>query len=778
MISGVTKWLAARRASDTFRSLTLIIAVIVVANSAYIIFGYESNPAWWTSSITARVCAWTCGMPTVDPNVGFITQPLGHIAALDLLHGHLPWWNYFEGMGQPLAGEMQSAALMPLVILFIFPAGLLLFHLALEIIAGASTYFLVRRLGVGPTIATLAGILFALNGTFSWIGNAAINPVAFLPTLILGIEIILEHSRDSRRAGWVVMAAAVALSIYAGFPELAFLDGLIAAGWFVTRLFSLERSRRGPALGRIALGGSVGLALALPVLVAFLDFTKYADIGAHAAQGLSLATTPLRNLPILVNPYLGGTLFGGPTATPSNLLGYVTASVAVFAVVGVVGRRLRPLRWFLTGWIVMVLAGVLNFLEIRHLWNLIPGMGSVAFARYIWPTVEFAVIILAVLGLSDIAEYAARRRVALWAALGVGLVCAAGVFSVVPLGGHVKGSYAVAVAILITVPFVALVVLGFNLRFVNGRAFVMVAVAVMTLESVAFFAVPTFRSPVGIHLADSSLSYLQQHEGLGRFVSLGVLDPNWGSQYGLNEINAIDLPSPLSFSTYIHNNLAPSLNNPRSFVLPFNPAMENEVAAHIADYEALGVDYLLVKPKTLTPALIAIVGTTPVARDFESALYVLPHATNFYTTALGTCVITNALVDKVVVNCPSATTLTRLELTMPGWSARVNGQSVPISSNDGLTQTVTIPSGVSTITFAFLPPYEEIAMLWCALALVAMASTWRPRRRRNSAQSTPNIPLEGDHELCDNLHDDIGESTEAQGSCDSSVGRFGQLTTR
>jgi hypothetical protein len=760
--SGATTWLAARRASATFRSLTLIVVAIVVANCAYIIFGYESNPVWWTSSISARVCLWTCGMPTVDPNVGFITQPLGHLAALDLLHGHLPWWNYFEGMGQPLAGEMQSAALMPLIVLFIFPAGLLLFHLSLEFIAGASTYFLVRRLGVGPTIATLAGVLFALNGTFSWIGNAAINPVAFLPTLILGIEIVLEHSRDSRRNGWIVMAVAIALSIYAGFPEMAFLDGLITVGWAITRLFNLERSRRLPALGRFALGGGVGVALALPVLVAFVDFTKYADVGAHAAQGLSLATTSLRSLPILVNPYLGGTLFGGPAATPGNLLGYVTASVAVFAVVGVAGRRLRPLRWFLTGWVVMVLAGVLNLLEIRHLWNLIPEMDAVAFARYIWPTLEFAVIILAALGLSDIVEHAARRTIALWATLGVSLVCAIGVFSVAPLGGHVSGSLVVGVSILIVLPFITLAVLGYSLRFVTGRTFFTVAVAMMTLETVAFFAVPTFRSPVDIYVADNSLSYLQQHEGLSRFVSLGVLNPNWGSQYGLNELNAIDLPLPQSFSTYIHNNLAPSLKVPRTFVLPFSPATENEVAAHIADYEALGVEYLLVEPKPLTPALSAIVGTTPVAKDFESALYVLPHPTSFYTTALGTCVISDALVDKVSINCPSATTLTRLELTMPGWSAHVNGMAMTISSTDGLTQTVAVPAGTSTITFTYLPPHEEVAMIVSALALVAIASTWRPRRRRrNVTRGGSDASLEGVSEPGDLLDVDSGVTGES-----------------
>jgi hypothetical protein len=117
-------------------------------------------------------------------------------------------------------------------------------------------------------------------------------------------------------------------------------------------------------------------------------------------------------------------------------------------------------------------------------------------------------------------------------------------------------------------------------------------------------------------------------------------------------------------------------------------------------------------------------------------------------------------VDKVMVNCPSATTLTRLELTMPGWSAHVNGQSAPISSNDGLTQTVSIPAGVSTITFTFLPPYEEIAMLMCALALVAMASTWRPRRWRNTARGTPSISPEVVLELSEHLYGDSEESTE------------------
>jgi ABC-type xylose transport system permease subunit len=46
----------------------------------------------------------------------------------------------------------------------------------LEVIAGISTYFLARRLSLPVFFATVAGMLFALNGTFAWLGNAVLNP--------------------------------------------------------------------------------------------------------------------------------------------------------------------------------------------------------------------------------------------------------------------------------------------------------------------------------------------------------------------------------------------------------------------------------------------------------------------------------------------------------------------------------------------------------------------------------------------------------------------------
>ncbi len=736
MTSGASSWFATQRRSPTWRHLAVIVATVLVANGAFVFLGYESSPLWWTTTIASRVCAWTCGLPSVDPNVGFITQPEGHLAAVTLLHGHLPWWNYFEGMGQPLAGEMQSAALLPLVILFVFPAGLLLFHLALQVIAGFSTYFLVRRLGVTSTIATLAGVLFALNGTFAWIGNAVVNPIAFLPLTILGVEIALDSVRENRRAGWALLAVAVALSIYAGFPETTYLDGLLALGWAITRLFTLARTRRRPGLWRLAWGGGVGLALSLPLIVAFYDFTKSADVGGHIAGGVGAGTTAVSSLNLLINPYLGGMIIGGPSATPHNFLGYFTVSVLVVALVGVGGRTLRPLRLFLAGWTLFGLAGALNLLDIHRLVDVMPGVGEIAFARYIWPSVELAVIVLASLGLNDLRQSPERRREAKWLVGAVGLLLVTGLIVVHQVAGPVSGSDRAVVFVLVMIPFLALVAMGYALYFHGGSGLQRVIIAVMVFESLVYFAVPTYRNPTSTTVATGSISYLQQNQGLNRFISLGVLTPNWGAQYSLFELNAVDLPLPAAFTSYVHSSLAPSLTVPRRFTLSFSTTSQQDVAAHLHNYESLGVKYILTPPAKLDPTL-AKTGLVLVAHDARSNLYQLPNPSAFYSTALPTCVISDATVDHVNVSCPSATTLTRLEMPMAGWSAHVNGHDVTLSSSTGLNQTLAVPAGSSIINFSFLPPHESMAItISLVAALMTALSAWPLRRQRRARRGS------------------------------------------
>jgi hypothetical protein len=95
-----------------------IVGVVLLANALYLVGIFDANSLGPRSGLAASVVPGRLlGQPTIDPNVGFISQAVGHRAALDLLSGQLPWWNPYEGTGAPLAGGMQPAAFFPLTLL-------------------------------------------------------------------------------------------------------------------------------------------------------------------------------------------------------------------------------------------------------------------------------------------------------------------------------------------------------------------------------------------------------------------------------------------------------------------------------------------------------------------------------------------------------------------------------------------------------------------------------------------------------------------------------------
>ncbi|OYW07368.1 MAG: hypothetical protein B7Z59_11875, partial [Acidiphilium sp. 37-67-22] len=75
------------------------------------LFGVSLNPIWTTSgAATGSIPGLIHGQSIGDPNIGWTTQALGHLAAEDWLHLRLPWWNPYNGIGLPLAGEIQPEA--------------------------------------------------------------------------------------------------------------------------------------------------------------------------------------------------------------------------------------------------------------------------------------------------------------------------------------------------------------------------------------------------------------------------------------------------------------------------------------------------------------------------------------------------------------------------------------------------------------------------------------------------------------------------------------------
>ena len=723
-----------------------IILAVFAGNIMYATGLTNSDPISWTAGISHQLCHVTCGRPMIDPNVGFITQPLGHLAAYDILHGHLPMWNYFEGLGSPLAGEMQSAALFPLTLLFAFPAGLLWFHMALEMIAGVSTYFLLRRLGLRSLVGASAGALFALNGTYAWIGNSALNPVAFAPMLILGVEIIYDAVRERRANGWYIMALALALSLYAGFPETAYLDGLLALGWAVVRLFSLESSRRLVAVARVALGGVVGTVLALPILVPFVDYLKEANVGGHVAavDGISHIAGPAYAM--LLDPYIFSTLFSNRAVGNAwgGIGGYFTASVAVLALVGLLGSRLRPLRIYLGAWVLLGMMLLDNFWSVRRVWNLLPQMTTISVARYIFPSLELALIVLAAFGLADLATSKLARRALPAAVLVVVSLVMLSVYagSRYNNGLPITGKQQVILMGLHAIPFVALglvLVLAFLTRF---RVTPWLIALVVVGESLLYFVVPTAEAPKQITLDEAPIAFIKAHQGQERFLDFAVLYPNWGSQYGLNEISQVDLPFPHAYADYLARTLYPSLTPSNQFTIHAGMTgvilQEQDLAAHFAAFESASVKYLLFPQQVpLLPALQKL-GVKEVFHDYLATIYEMPAPRPFVTASLASCNVSVVSVDHVSVLCPSGpATLLRTELMMKGWHASVNGVEVPISTVDGVYQSIQVPAGTSTVRYFFRPPHETFALIASLLALLFSIATWVFARRGRRATSGP-----------------------------------------
>lgn len=95
----------------------------------------------------------------LDPNSAWTARALGHLAAEQWLHGQVPWWNPYSGVGAPLAAEMQPAALfLPFILLMHFSMGWLWLHMLWQAIAGMGTHVLLSRIGLSR-VACLAGAI-------------------------------------------------------------------------------------------------------------------------------------------------------------------------------------------------------------------------------------------------------------------------------------------------------------------------------------------------------------------------------------------------------------------------------------------------------------------------------------------------------------------------------------------------------------------------------------------------------------------------------------------
>ena len=682
-------------------ALLAIAAAVLLANLPYLLGIFDPNPLHFRSGlVTAITPGWLGGKPTIDPSYGFTSQAIGHRAALDLLHLHLPWWNPYEGTGMPLAGETQAAALFPPTLLTAVSNGQLYEHILLELIAGICTYLLLMRIRVARPAAVAGGIAFALCGKFAWFADATVNPLPFLPMLLLGIEWAVAATRSGRPGGWRLIAVAGALAVYAGFPEVAYINTLMAVFWVAWRCGCLGRPLLRPFLTKIVLGSVAGTLLAAPMLIAMGTYLTHADLGAHTGNHLGSLHLVPSALPQLLMPYV----YGQVNADPHSVIwlrvgGYLSATLLVLAALGLLAPGRRGLKLTLLGWGLLVFGRIYGVPVLGQVLGVLPEISRIQFYRYGTAALELPVILLAALGLDDVARVPAHRRRLVWgglagmAALGVAALSAQPI--VHSLGTRFPHrAFFHASIIWGTVTVVALAAVAL-VRRAQARALLLTVI--VAVDAIVLFAVPEFAAPRSTKVDLAPVAYLRRHLDDGRFFTLGPIAPDYGSYFGLASVSVDDFP-PRAYAAFVHRRLDPVVGF--TGFRPPGPSAAHELLRHLDGYRAAGVRYVLTpagQPLPGSPRGLGLVFRSP-----STWIYHLAGASPYVGTA--GCLTTSVVRDTARVTCAQPSTLVRRETWLAGWSAQIDGRPTTIRRVEGLFQAVTVPAGSHVITFSFTPP--------------------------------------------------------------------------
>jgi hypothetical protein len=661
--------------------------------------------------------------PTIDPNIAFTSHALGRRVILDILQGQWPWWNYYEGVGAPLAGEMQSAALFPLTWLLYFKNGQLYMHLALQMIAGVSTYALLRRMQVAQVGSLAAALVFQFNGTFAWLANAVINPIAFLPLTLLGVEVSLERIASGRRGGafWITIGLTAAL--YAGFPEMAYLDGLLILCWTLVRTATLPSVLRIRFLFTVCLAGLAALALSAPILVAFFDYLPLSFTGGHEGDGFASVHLPAASLIATLVPYVFGGLHQDTTLVDfwGGVGGYAGIALVMLALYGIFGPRYRSLRIMLALWILVTISLSYGLPGAHALVWIIPGLKLAAFFRYFAPSWEFSLCIMAALALSDATSALHQRQIKYAYVVTVALLC---VGCIVTLSSGIRphGRYALGAAIFTVTLLAALASQVF--RKANSSRVVIGLSILLVCESVAYFIAPVMSNPSQGTVDLAGVRYLQANIGMQRFVTLGPVQPNYGSYFGIASINHNDLPIPRVWTDFVttklDTNAPPVLFTGVSRADSTGPSAQDSLLKNLPNYLAIGTQYLLTPVNAPMPGETKNMGVKEVFADSNMRIYELGKSRPYFDAPA--CSLNAVTRAEVRADCMQSTTLTRLELYMPGWRAYVNGHETEIAQVDELFQQLKVPAGRSSIQFTFQPPHIRWAILAFVVGLLLMVA--------------------------------------------------------
>jgi len=515
--------------------------------------------------------------------------------------GHWPLWNPYEGIGEPLAGNVQSAVFDPLLlpvdlhpttrtwdltILFAFMLG------------AAATYLFLRNLGI-CTLAAVGGAgVYTMSGFFAMnVGDPVVHLYAYLPMLFLTIDLVARSSK----LRWVAaMGAAIAGGILAGMLESTFFVFAAAAPYAAYRTLKAPAGTRWTTAFRMGWAALFGLALASPLLVLVLQYLPLSfnshntSVGARTGAGAALLSWMI--------PFVNG--YPTMPRLPGYQLDRGWLGAGVFAMGAVAAAAPRAMRKF-GGWFFLAL-GSLVLAKNHHIrffqWiGHLPAFSqsdSIAFAP---PVAALAFAVVAAIGIHAVAtrEIRWRRLVVAIAVLGglVGFLLQANrPVLAVAHDAFARHNYSLAIGGGGAVLLAAFIVVLLRNRRVGVVAAWVATIAILG-ELFSLFPRTIYAPRYDPYRPPPWLASVEQgraQEPAARVFGFDqVLYPNTAGVFSLADVRTINGLFISRYATYLKNFVFPFVDRYTGDVLPAGSVEANPM------FDLLGVRYVLARSETL-----------------------------------------------------------------------------------------------------------------------------------------------------------------------------------
>ncbi len=508
---------------------------------------------------------------------GWTTEPWLAVERQILRDRRVPWWDPFDGYGQPFAASMQPQPFYP-------PTTLLALHpsprtyaiwILFRIFLAGWFAALFLRLFAGRGAAAVAGAATMFNGYFLlYYDMPHLSVEVELPMLLWATELVVRKPDSPARIA--ALATAAGLSYLGGMPESAMLVLTTSALYGIVRVLAFPDRIRS-ALGLIG-AHAAGLATGAAMVVPFLGFVGLSfntheaaknsgNVVGMAADGAWRFGLFTEFVPRAFGPLWGNILTNGVGHNGARgFFGCAAISLALVALIAALRRR-----GVATGPVLFFSATAAYFVLKRYGNPLVAWTGGlpvfrlIGFSKYGELVLGVSIAILAGFGISALVSRRAGVGT-ITAAFGITLLslssltlAAVPYLPVSPLAHQFWVALAPAL-------FCLLIAAGATLLIADGsarqgvRSFgVVLALVAVVGESYVGYLYPTIeRGAPSVnanpYAGSPYLSFLDAHvvRDRERIMAMGgILFPNWSGAYGFADPRSLNALYPGDYIPFV-----------------------------------------------------------------------------------------------------------------------------------------------------------------------------------------------------------------------------------